>query len=240
MPDEVKLDEHGNPLPPTPPPPPEPPKPLILDGDEIPEQLRGRPAKEVVELLLNTSTELERNKAILSQQQAEIEKLRPKPTFDQMTDEERRKAKENAFVNDPVTFIDKHYDERMKPLADEYFKGQAEIQYQMLKSDKERYPDFNNFDKDIRGYLDKMPLEVRANPVAIDWAYKMSRYPVLEKMVKEGKVREGLHSETGGSTPPRAPQKRELDSEEKAVAARFGMTEDEYVKFSGKGNVDEF
>jgi len=235
----VKLDEQGNPILTEPTEPSKPP--TVIDGEGIPESLKGRSVKEVVELLLNTSTELERAKSTLGQQQVEIDKLKSRPTFEPVpTEADRRKAKETEFVNDPVTFIDKHYDERMKPLADEYFKGQAELQYQMLKNDKERYPDFNNLDKDIRGYLEKMPVEVQANPVAIDWAYKMSRYPVLEKIARESKVREGLHSETGGSTPPKPTQRKELDTEEKAVAARFGMTEEEYIKFSGKGNIDEF
>jgi hypothetical protein len=240
MSNEVKLDANGQPIVTPPQPTPPPPGPVVLQGDDIPEAFRGKTAKEVVELVLNTSAEAERLKGALSQREMEIEALRPKPQFEQLSDAEKKALKEKEFINDPLAFMDKHYDERMKPMADEYYKGQAEIQLNIIKGDKDRYPGFKDLEKDVRGLLDKMPVEVRANPMAIDWAYKMAEYPVLQKMVREGKVREGMHVEGGGSPPPEAAKKVVLDDDEKSVAKRFGMTDEEYIKYSGKGTIDEF
>ena len=214
-------------------------QPVVLQGDHIPEALRGKTDKEIVELLLNTSAEAERLKGQISERDSEIEKLKPKPSFDQLSEAEKKALKEKEFINDPLSYLDKHYNERMKPLTDEYYKGQGEIQLNMAKGDKERYPNFSTLEKDIRGVLEKMPADVRANPMSIDFAYKMAEYPVLQKMVKEGRVREGLHVEGGGSPPPEATPRKTLDDEEKVVAARFGMTAEDYIKYSGKGTIDE-
>jgi len=208
--------------------------------ESIPEAFRGKSQKELVELVLNTSTELERHKEAIRQKELEIEQLKPKPQFDQLSEVEKKALKEKEFIADPVGYLEKHHAERMKPIADEYYKGQSEIQLQLLKGDKERYPDFATFEKPIRAYLDQMPVEVRSNPAAIDWAYKMSEYPELKKRLKEGSAREGLHSEGEGSPPLTKPEKRVLDEEEKVVAAKFGLTEEDYVKFSKKGSIDDY
>jgi len=210
------------------------------DLESIPESLRGKSPKELVELLLNTSTEAEKLKGALSARESEIEQLKPKPSFDQLSDTEKKTLREKDFVNDPLAYLDKHYEERMRPLTEEYFRGQAEVQLTLVKSDKERYPNFNALEKEVRGYLDKMPVDVRANPQAIDWAYKMAEYPLLQKMLKEGNVRGGLYVEGGGSPPPEPQKKAILDDDEKTVAKRFGMTDEEYIKYSGKGTVDDF
>ena len=208
--------------------------------ESIPEAFRGKSQKELVELVLNTSTEIERQKEAIRQKEFEVEQLRPKPQFEQLSDAEKKAVKEREFISDPVGFLDKHHAERMKPLTEDYYKGQAEVTMQIAKGDKEKYPDFATLEKPVRAYLDQMPIEVRANPMALDWAYKMAEYPELKKRVKEGSARDGLHVEGGGSPPPVKVEKRVLDDEEKIVAARFGLSEDDYVKFSGKGSVDEY
>jgi hypothetical protein len=229
------------PLPPVPPVPPVPPAgPVVLKGDHIPESFRGKTDKEVIELLLNTSTEAERLKETLRQKEFEVEQLRPKPAADQLSDVEKKALKEKEFISDPIGYMEKHHAERMQPLTDEYYKGQAEITLQMAKSDKEKYPEFSTLEKPIKAYLDQMPVNVRGNPMAIDWAYKMAEYPELKKKFKESQASVGMHVQGGGSPPPPNVEKKELDDEEKIVAARFGLTNEDYLKFSKKGSVDEF
>jgi hypothetical protein len=88
-----------------------------------------------------------------------------------------------------------------------------------------------------------MPIEVRANPHAIDWAYKMVEYPELKKRDSEARARGGLHSETGGTPAKEVGKKRELDEEEKAVARKFfGDSKDpeaDYVAWSEKRGVED-
>ncbi len=208
--------------------------------ESIPEAFRGKSQKELVELVLNTSTEVERHKEAIRQKELEVEQLRPKPQFEQLSEAEKKAAKEREFISDPVGFLDKHHAERMKPLTEDYYKGQAEITMQIAKGDKEKYPDFATLEKPVRDILDKMPIDIRANPMAIDWAYKMAEYPELKKKFKEGAARDGLHVQGSGNPPPASITKRELDAEEKITAARFGMTDEDYIKYSGKGSVDEY
>jgi hypothetical protein len=226
----------------TPPPvtPPVVPQPFVLQGEHIPEALRGKTDKEVVELLLNTSAEAERLKGQISAKDVEIEQLKPKPSLEQMSEAEKKALREKEFINDPIAFLDKHHAERMKPLTEEYYRGQAEVTLNMAKRDKERYPNFAVLEKDIKVILDKMPADIRSNPQTIDFVYKMAEYPVLQKMVKEGKVRDGMFVEGGSSPPPEVKPKVVLDDDEKTVAKRFGMTDDDYIKYSGKGTIDEF
>ena len=58
MADEPKLDAQGQPIATPPTTPPTPPQPAVLQGDDIPETFRGKPAKELVDNLLVTQTEL--------------------------------------------------------------------------------------------------------------------------------------------------------------------------------------
>lgn len=234
------LGPDGKPLETPPQPPPQPPSPVVLQGEHIPEAFRGKTDKEVVEMLLNTSAELERTRGQISERDQQIEQLKPKPPLEQLSEAEKRVLKEKELINDPTGWVEKHVEQRLAPLTQEYFKGQSEVQLNLAKGDKENYPSFHVLEKDIRSILEKMPLEARANPMSIKFAYDMAEVPVLRKMIKEGRVRDGLHSEGGGSPPPEPPKKVVLDDEEKAVAKRFGMTEDEYVKYSGKGTIDEF
>ena len=210
------------------------------DLESIPEAFRGKSQKEIVELLLNTSTELEKHKGTLKERELEIAQLRPKLPADQLSETERKALKEREFISDPVGYLEKHHAERMKPMADEYYKNQADVAFQLVKSNKENYPEFNTLEKQVKGYLDQMPVEVRANPMAIDWAYKMAEYPELKRQVKEGLVRAGLHTQGGGNPSPEPQKKLNLDDDEKVVARRFGMTDEEYIKYSGKGSIDDF
>jgi len=205
----------------------------------IPEALRGKSQKELSDMILQTNLELEKMKTELAQT---TERLRP---AEEPTEIEKRAVKERKFISDPTTYIDEvektlkeHVEARLRPLTEDYFSQQAESALAMARMDTKKYPDFPKYEKQVRELLDKMPINLRSNPQAIDLAVKLSRYPDLEKRYMEEVAREGLHSETGG-TPPSSPSKKtELTDEQRTVAKRFGLTDEQYTEWAEKSGLE--
>ncbi len=204
-----------------------------LEG--IPEALRSKSQRELADLVLESSLQAERERRTREEREAELEQLKPRA---QVTEAERKAAKEKEFIGDPTAYLDRHVDERLRPLTEEYFSRQADLTFEFARRDKERYPEFAKYEKDIKSVITKMPVEVRANPQALDWAYKMVEYPELKKKVLESASRAGLHNEGGGAPASVATPKRTLDEEELVVAKRFGLTPEQYIEWESKKGLD--
>ena len=207
-----------------PPPPPAPPKEFKLEDPSLPDSFKGKSQKEIVDMLISQETELERMRS-------QPPPTPPKPSEAPQTEAEKKAAREREFINDPVGFMERHYNERTKPLTEEYFRSQATIQKEFARGS---VPNFSKYEKDIDTFVGQMPPEARANPAAYDWAYKMARYPDLEKQEKEWAARGGMISEGGGGPAPSPPTKVVLDEEEKVVAKRFGMSDEDFIKYKNR------
>ncbi len=205
-----------------------------LEG--IPESLRGKSPKELADLVLESSLNAERERRAREEREAELERF--KPRSQELSEAEKKAAREKEFITDPTGYLDKHYNERIAPLAEDYYSRQANITFELAKRDKEAYPEFVRYEKDIKAIIEKMPVDVRANPQSIDWAYKMVEYPELKKQYKEAMARGGLHSESSGNPPKEQVKKRELDAEEKIVAQRFGLSEEQYIEWENKKGLE--
>lgn len=205
----------------------------ILEGDDIPESFRGKSAKEVVDNLLATATELEKEKAERTRiaQEAEAHRLeleRIKGTT-QPTEEQLKAEREKKLWADPTTYLDAEVQKRLEPLTKTYFEDQAKIQRSLAKKE---LPNFDKLEKRIDEYLSKVPIQMRGQRETIEGAWKLARLDDLDEREKEFNVRSGYHVEQGGAPPDKGGKaKVTLDDDEQAVAKSYGMTNEDYLKW---------
>jgi len=210
------------------------PKEVILDGDSIPESFRGKPAKEVVDKLLETNLEVEKLKSQLEQERAAKQQAVSAKTVDQLSEEERRAQMEKEFFSDPINFQNKLFQERLKPLVTQFYQSQEQTQKEFARK---RLEDFDEHEKEIDNVMKSVPSELKANPQAWDLAYNLVLGQKYRKQIKETKAKSGMLTEVGSA--PKVPSaKPVLTDEEHNVAAKFGMTEEEW--FNWKGSKDVF
>lgn len=202
-------------------------KELVLDGEDIPEAFRGKKAKEIVDQILMTSTELERLKAQLSEKERMLEET--KRGTRQPTEEELKREREREFFSDPIGFLEKHHLERTAPIVNQYFEDQAKLQRELAKQ-RIGEKEFKRFEKRINELIMGVPVSERARPEAWDIAYTIALGEEARKKASEMSAREGYHVETEGS-PRREEKKVSLSEEEKRVASKFGMSEEDYIKW---------
>lgn len=226
MPDPNKIDANtGEPIIT---PPPEPPKQMVLDGDDIPASFKGKPAKEVIDNLLSQSVELEKMKTELETSrrvQVELEK-RPAVQKIELSDQEKKEAQEKAFFADPVNFLENHFKTRTAPLAEQTLRTTAQLVKDQAKS---KHKDWDKYEKDIDEIMNQAPLELRTDPSVYEFAYDSALGKAYKKILAEQDARAGMETEPGNGIPAKnSPKKEPLSDEEKRVASRFGITEDEY------------
>ena len=220
---------------------PLPPAPVTLQGDDIPEAFRGKSAKEVIDSLLSTSTELEKFKSQLGERDKEIASVRSEvtrlsqPPVSQLSEEEIEAQKEKEFYQKPLKVLDRHFAEKVKPLLDQV-EAEKKGLYEKLatteeQSAKTRLKDFGKYEKRIKEYVTAVPVEFRSNPQTWETAWKLARAEDLDAREKEFAAKSGLHVEGGGSPPPEPIKKASLSPEAKRVASQWGMTDEDYIKW---------
>lgn len=110
---------------------------------------------------------------------------------------------------------------------------------QQEESVASKYPDYNNFRNQIRGYLRTIPIAQRSQPGVIEAAYYFVKGQSVDTVVKSAqeeilrKIRAG-ESIQGFDTPSMSPapsQTAPLNEDQKRVAAAMGMSAEDYQKY---------
>jgi len=212
---------------------------LAKEEADMPEMLRGKSKKEMADMMLSISAEIERERAKGKELE---EKLLPSR---RATPEEEKAIKEKAFFGDPTAFLDKHHQERIAPLQKATFDLQAGIlkdRTRKLIDDREGAGEFEKHEKRIDEIMGIVPLEVKINPDAWEAVYNMAVGEEERKVRQEKRKTAGLHSETGGGggtgekgEKPLPKELADLGKDEiERAAARFGMKYEEYVEWAEK------
>ena len=223
-----------------------PPAVTLLSGDDIPEAFRGKPAKEIIDTLLSKSTEAEKLKTDLESarsKEQEVEQLRAEvtrlktPLPSQLSEEELEAQKESELWKRPFKVLDKHLEEKLKPLVDSIGREKEQLYSRLADNTKEsarkKFKDFNKYEKKIDEFVKTVPSEYRAQEKTWETAWRLARSEDLDDREKEILAKAGLHVEgSGGGGEPIEQTKTHLDAEQKRVASMYGMTDEEYTKWS--------
>jgi len=182
-----------------------------LDGDQIPEELRGKSLSEVIGMLQQPT---------LPQIPEPVQPSSQEPT-EQETLEELRVN----FYQDPIGTVSKLVQMAIAPVVNSIYqdkedKGRNSIvsrdNYDMLK-------------KDVDEFMTNVPQHLRANPQSWDIAYNYAKGKNFEKLTKQ------VSSAPAELPPPTGilsvGGKVNLTEDEKRAALNMGITEEDYIKW---------
>lgn len=204
---------------------------MYPNTEDIPPTLRGKPIKDGIASIVGATTETEKAKAQLLERERELEEARTAkehPPGQELSPGEEKARQEKEFVTDPIGFLDRHHQERVRPLAEKYLQDAEETQRLLAAG---RIKDYEKHKDKINEYIGKVAPEYRSQRESWDFAAKLARLDDLDKREAELAAREGLHIEEGGGAPPEGGGKKvELSAEEKAAADKFGLSAEEFRK----------
>jgi len=211
---------------------------LSKEREAIPEALRGKSVKDLVDMMLSGSAELEKERA----KSADLEKRVPRG---EPTAEERRAALEKEYWTDPISFIDRHVASRTKPLVEASFETQSKVMRETARrtiNANEGDGEFEKREKRIDEIMSQLPPEYKASPQVWEATFNVALGEETRAQKKEARAKAGLHSETGGSgggggrsERPIPAKLRDLTRDQiEPAAKRFGMDYDGYVDWAEK------
>ena len=153
----------------------------------------------------------------------------------QLTEDELKAQEEKAFFQRPTDYVKRQFEERVKPIADEYYSSQASVQKELARG---KMKDFAKYEKTIDEMMVKMPSELKAKPDTWRTVYDLARIKdvderekQLEAKERELRVKAGLHVEGEGSPAGEPAPKVTLSEEERNVAKTWGMSDEDYIKW---------
>jgi hypothetical protein len=186
--------------------------------------------------------ELEQLKTLVSQQQYSYQQ--PQPTYQQPTQQfyqqpqpapadVARQQIEQLWANDPLQAV--QYQVQMALANYDRINSSTE---QAINSARNRYPDFNKFEAEVRGFINAVPLQDKARQGIVDAAYYMVKGKNADNLtfqaaqqassrVAQGVAASGIPG-GGAGVVQTGPQ---LSQDEMKVAAVMGMSAEEYQKF---------
>jgi hypothetical protein len=200
--------------------------------ESIPEPLRGKSQKELVDMLLTTNldteklrTEAERAKAL----DLELEKY--KPRSQELTPDQRKAQAVNRILDDPEAFIRDIQQQSLKPITETYYMDKATQAEEWAKKTLE---DFPKYEKDIKKAMEGLSPDLKASPKVWEAVHKVVAYDSLRKELQEVKAKSGMFTEGAGSPPEGegGTKVRHLSDEEKRVAAKFGLDDKSFMEWS--------
>lgn len=106
---------------------------------------------------------------------------------------------------------------------------------------RQQNPDFGNYERDVRGYLQQLPLAQRSNPHVVQSAYMYVKGQNIDKILEQkqqewlqkiqnGEQVQGFPQGGNFNAPPRTDQNG-LTQQELATAQVMGLTPEDYAKY---------
>jgi len=194
-----------------------------LEGEDVPEKLRGKTVSEALQMLAET----EKTKSKIEAENAQWLQHFQASTAAATAAEQAKLPQFNPldhFSEDQVTAVDAIVAARANPVLIPIVTGLGEIMKEFTKSMR---PDFEKHEPAATKYYEQMPLEHRLNPkYGWDWCYRMA----VADAMGGPKPPEAPPTPGPSSTEtPGAPAKYTLTPEQKHWAKLQGLSEDRYI-----------
>jgi len=190
-----------------------------LEGEEVPEQFRGKTAKDILNSQMEAAKLMTRATQETAQWRDYALSLSAGPGG---TKTEVPEDAAPAFEKPQAEAIASIVGEAMKPVL----QMVAQTQLDMAK---EIYPDWDDFEARAIEIWNQMPGKARFDPkYGWGFAYRMAKAEKIEP----GRRGAAMPPTPGASLTPTIPAKEPLDDEQLKIMKAMGMTEDAYRKFS--------
>ena len=159
------------------------------------------------------------------------------PAPPDMSDPNVKESIREKLNEDPVGFMNAHFQERIRPLATFALDNQAALNRQ-LAAERLKGEGWDEYEGEVDEFMGAMPPEVRAKPGSYEAAFRfvLSKPENFEKVIQR-RMAAKLQTEqnafverpSGGVN--RAPAKPALTDLEKSIAKGLQITEEEYMQF---------
>ena len=201
------------------PPPAADPFAAKLEGDKVPEKFRGKTLADVLE----SYSEAEKAKTKAEQESAQWRTY----VANKLTDLEAHAAERSppanpmdAFDTEQQKAINDVVGKGLQPIID----GLSSLMKEVVKSNR---PDFEAVQEAATTYFNKMGPEYRVHPdYGWDYAYRMAKADQLKNTKSPPPP-----PQPGPTSTPPATGAPSLTTEEKEIAKRFNLTDEEYERF---------
>jgi hypothetical protein len=210
------------------------------EGDDAPldaTALQAKLAEKDAEIARRDSALIEANKNVEAARTyvqgvaAQLQAAAAQPKQVEQPSDDRDFAE--RFSDDPEAALDKMFQERVRPVYQEYARNTAIQNRETLRRDIGE-EDWKEFGADIDAVMAGYDDTVKARPDAYKVAYDIIRGRNVEKIADKKlneKIEREKKAQTEGASPPgtkkAAPDS--LNDAEKQVAKKFGLSEKEYI-----------
>ena len=197
--------------------------------DDLPAELKGKSPKEII-------AHYERREALLNERARRAEARTTPPAKEEPPDDNI------DLYNDPKgsiqRVVDRKVNERMNAFEQRVSQNAAPAIINSCRlALRDRYPDYMRYAAEIDKRMATFSPEAQMNSEYWDYTYKIVRGEQLEQRVEEARADERAKSNpVERSTPAQTkpPKPRELSDEEKEIAGKFGMSNDQYREASDR------
>jgi hypothetical protein len=194
----------------------------------IPEPLRGKSQKELVDLLLQNSVEVEKIKSQYEEEKRQLDsklaQYQPKPP----SDEELEAQKERELFTKPFKVLDEYMEKKLAPLKQVYITDKEKQADEWAKS---HFKDYPKYAPKMKEMLKTISPELRGSQEVIEAVYRHVKFPDVEARLQEMEAKSGLYVEGVGSPPSSgSPKEPDLSEEEERARNRFGISKEDWIK----------
>lgn len=183
-----------------------------LDGEEIPEELRGKSLNEVINLLRTPAPVVEPPKV-------------EQPTGP--SHEEQIAQLRAEFYQDPIGTTMKLVQMSIAPIIENIYIDKSDKAKSGISGNK----DFELLEKDINEFMTNVPPNLRANPQTWDIAYNYAKGKNFDKLASRGQAPPAIPADLPAGTSGGGVTSVVLSNEEKVAADKMGISYDEYAKY---------
>lgn len=188
----------------------------ILTGDHIPEKYRGKKASAIAEENARLEAQLAEAKKAPPQQPQQVDQRQKGPN--EMTLEEL----EDLGYRNPVKASAIMMQRYSEPIVRQVQANARQLAEQSVQA----LPHYKRFEKEIKEHVAKAAPDAQGNPELHKRVYEMVVGGHHDELIREAAT--GGTGLPGGGAPKKEPEKAELTAEQKEVAKKFNMTEDDY------------
>jgi len=219
---------------------------VTLEGEDVPEPLRGKDLKEVVMSAAEYEKKVQELQSQLQTTQEYIDQLQkhhqpPTPSTttagaggtksdgdDDLDDEKLREELEKA----PTKVISTLFDKRIQPLVETQIEHNLQVQMELARRDSTNFPEFEKYEEEVKKILANMPPQAKSQPGVLKTVFDVARVREADRILEEARKKAGVQDIPPSPPAPPPPKKVELTEDQKRYAQVFGMSEDEYAEWA--------
>lgn len=165
-----------------------------------------------------------------------LERIQLAASQNQQTTDNGQTEFRDRMNENPEAVLDEHFKSRIAPLAEMSLANQSQVNLQMLDSRMANDEDWTKYRPEVVAFMEKTPLELRAQPNSWDKAFNLVKSEHLDEIIERKSAKRTQAEKAAFVEPPSGgqkpqPKKIQLSDAQKEIAKGLDMTESEYMEW---------